>query len=77
MKWEESLKQLPADGGGKNYEKLYRISLLAYLEGCSEEKGKPSKHIAFVAAGCLGTDACRLSETGQRGKSYVMRTALT
>ncbi|WP_025832566.1 hypothetical protein [Bacteroides rodentium] len=40
MKWEESLKQLPADGGGKNYEKLYRISLLAYLEGCSEEKRK-------------------------------------
>lgn len=43
----------------------------------ARKKGKPSKHIGFVAAGCLGTDACRLSETGQRGKSYVMRTALT
>ncbi|WP_289750136.1 hypothetical protein [uncultured Bacteroides sp.] len=41
MKWEESLKhQLYADGRKRSYEKLYRISRLAYLKGCSEEKKK-------------------------------------
>ena len=41
MKWEEHLKyQLLADAERQNYEKIYRICLLAYAEGCKEEKKK-------------------------------------
>lgn len=41
MKWEESLKrQLPVDDGDAVYEELHRIFLLAYTEGCNEEKKK-------------------------------------
>ena len=41
MKWEEHLKhQLPANGRWENYEQLYRMCLLAYAEGCNEEKKK-------------------------------------
>lgn len=41
MKWEEHLKhQLPANGRWENDEQLYRICLLAYAEGCNEERKK-------------------------------------
>ena len=41
MKWKEHLKrQLPSNGRWENYEQLYRMCLLAYAEGCNEEKKK-------------------------------------
>lgn len=41
MKWEKNLKhQLLANDGEKDYEQLYRMCLLAYSEGCKEEKKK-------------------------------------
>ena len=43
MKWKEHLKrQLPSNGRWENYEQLYRMCLLAYAEGCNEEKKKDS-----------------------------------
>lgn len=41
MKWEEHLKhRSPAKDRRENEEQLYRMCLLAYAEGCSEEKKK-------------------------------------
>lgn len=46
MKWKEHLKrQLPSNGRWENYEQLYRMCLLAYAEGCNEEKKESSRGI--------------------------------
>ena len=77
MKWEEHLKhQLPANGRWENDEQLYRICLLAYAEGCNEER-KLSRHTGFVVVDCSATDACRLLAAGRIQKRYVMQTVPT
>ena len=73
MKWKEHLKrQLPSNGRWENYEQLYRMCLLAYAEGCNEEKKKLSRHTGFVVADCLETGACRLPAAGRIKKRYVI-----
>lgn len=61
MRWEESLMhQFASDGGGKSYKELYRISLQAYTEGCSEEK-KKALEAYRLCCGRLFGNRCMLS----------------
>ena len=59
MKWKEHLKrQLPSNGRWENYEQLYRMCLLAYAEGCNEEK-KKALEAYRLRCGKIGRASCR------------------